>query len=125
MDNLLCLDQWKFTACCSPDHKIQEQLTRCAQAMGNNQGQKVISNNRCEFSVAQELLDIVQSRRQQRPTRVVWSEKCRGLRGTAWHKMQVIAGFFGSGARAALPVHGTAFSTYFKKLAQFAKLATS
>jgi hypothetical protein len=39
--------------------------------------------------------------------------------------MQVIAGFFGSGALAALPVHGAAFSPYFKKLAQFAKLATS
>jgi hypothetical protein len=39
--------------------------------------------------------------------------------------MQVIAGFFGSGALAALPVDGAAFSPYFKKLAQFAKLATS
>ncbi len=45
MDNLLCLDQWKFTACCSSNHKIQEQLTRCAQAMGNNQCQKVIGNH--------------------------------------------------------------------------------
>jgi hypothetical protein len=39
--------------------------------------------------------------------------------------MQVIAGFFGSGALAALPRHGAAFSRYFKKLARFAKLATS
>src|SRR5438309_11561824 len=39
--------------------------------------------------------------------------------------MQVIAGFFSSGARAELPVHGAAFSHYVKKLAQFAKLATS
>jgi hypothetical protein len=37
---------------------------------------------------------IGKSRRQQRQTGIVWSEKCRGLRGTAWHKMQVIAGFF-------------------------------
>jgi hypothetical protein len=68
---------------------------------------------------------IGQSRRQQRHTRVGWSEKCRGLRGTAWHKMQVIAGFFGSDALAALPGHGAAFSPYFKQLARFAKLATS
>jgi hypothetical protein len=39
--------------------------------------------------------------------------------------MQAIAGFFGSGALAALPMHGATFSPYFKKLAQFAKLATS
>jgi hypothetical protein len=39
--------------------------------------------------------------------------------------MQVIAGFFGSGALAELPVHGAAFSHYVKQLAQFAKLATS
>jgi hypothetical protein len=39
--------------------------------------------------------------------------------------MQVIAGFFGSGALAALPGHGAAFFRYFKKLAQFTKLATS
>jgi len=39
--------------------------------------------------------------------------------------MQVIAGFFGSGALAELPVYGAAFSHYFKKLDQFAKLATS
>jgi hypothetical protein len=39
--------------------------------------------------------------------------------------MQAIAGFFGSGALAALPVHGAAFSLYFKRLDQFAKLATS
>jgi hypothetical protein len=39
--------------------------------------------------------------------------------------MQVIAGFFGSGALAALPRNGAAFSRYFKKLARFAKLATS
>jgi len=56
---------------------------------------------------------------------VGWSEKCRGLRGIAKHKMQVIAGFFGSGLLAARPVHGAAFSAYFKKLARFAKLATS
>jgi hypothetical protein len=30
---------------------------------------------------------------------------------------QVIAGFCGSGLLAALPVHGTAFSSYFKELA--------
>jgi len=56
---------------------------------------------------------------------VVWSEKDRGLRGTASHKTQVIAGFFGSGALAVLPVHGVAFFHCFKKLAQCAKLATS
>jgi hypothetical protein len=39
--------------------------------------------------------------------------------------MQVIAGFFGSGALAALPRHGAAFFRYFKKLARFTKLATS
>ena len=39
--------------------------------------------------------------------------------------MQVIAGFFGSGALAALLGHGAALSHYFKKLAQLAKLATS
>jgi hypothetical protein len=39
--------------------------------------------------------------------------------------MQVIAGFFGAGALAALPGHGAAFSPYFKKLARFAKLASS
>jgi hypothetical protein len=39
--------------------------------------------------------------------------------------MQVIAGFFGASALAALAVHGAAFSPYFKKFAQFAKLATS
>jgi hypothetical protein len=39
--------------------------------------------------------------------------------------MQVSAGFFGSGTLAALPVRGAAFSTYFKQLDQFAKLATS
>jgi hypothetical protein len=39
--------------------------------------------------------------------------------------MEVIAGFFGSSAWAELPVHGAAFSHYFKKLAQCAKLATS
>jgi hypothetical protein len=39
--------------------------------------------------------------------------------------MQVIAGFFGSGSLAALPVHGAAFSSYFKELARFVKLATS
>jgi hypothetical protein len=33
-------------------------------------------------------------RRQQQHTRVVWPEKCGGLRATAWHKIQVIAGFF-------------------------------
>src|SRR5215475_7173347 len=59
----------------------------------------------CECSVAQELLLIGPRRSQQRHTRVVWSEQCRGLRGTAWHKRQVSAGFFGSGARAALLVH--------------------
>ncbi len=32
--------------------------------------------------------------------------------------MQVIAGFFGSRARAALAVHGAAFAPYFKQLAQ-------
>jgi hypothetical protein len=36
-----------------------------------------------------------------------------------------IGGFFGAGARAALPLHGAAFFLYFKKLARFAKLATS
>jgi hypothetical protein len=64
-------------------------------------------------------------RRQQQHTSVVWSEKCGGLWGTAWHKMQVIAGFFGSGALAALPGHGAAFFRYFKKLARFTKLATN
>jgi len=39
--------------------------------------------------------------------------------------MQVIAGFFGSGALAALPGHGAAFFRYFKELARFTKLATS
>jgi hypothetical protein len=39
--------------------------------------------------------------------------------------MQVIAGFFRSGARAALPVSGAAFSHYVKQLAQCTKLATS
>ena len=39
--------------------------------------------------------------------------------------MQVIAGFFGSGALAALPGYGAAFFRYFKKLARFTKLATS
>jgi hypothetical protein len=39
--------------------------------------------------------------------------------------MQVIAEFFGSDALAAQPGHGAAFSYYFKKLARFAKLATS
>jgi hypothetical protein len=39
--------------------------------------------------------------------------------------MPVIAGFFGSGARAALPGHGAAFFRYFKKLARFTKLAIS
>ena len=39
--------------------------------------------------------------------------------------MQVIAEFFRSGARAALPVHGAAFCHYFKQLARFTKLATS
>jgi hypothetical protein len=39
--------------------------------------------------------------------------------------MQVIAGFFDSGALAALPVHTAAFFPCFKKFAQFAKLATS
>jgi hypothetical protein len=56
---------------------------------------------------------------------MVWSEKCGGFWGRAWHKMQVIAGFFGSGARAALPGHRAAFFRYFKKLARFTKLATS
>jgi hypothetical protein len=37
----------------------------------------------------------------------------------------VIAGFFGSGALAALLGHGADLSHYFKKLARFAKLATS
>jgi hypothetical protein len=32
---------------------------------------------------------------------------------------------FGPGALAELPLHGAAFPHYFKKLAQFAKLATS
>src|SRR3989442_1242987 len=68
---------------------------------------------------------IGQSRRQQRHRRMVWLEQCRGLRGTVWHKTQVIAGFLGSGSLAALPVHGAAFSLYFKKLAHFTKLATS
>jgi hypothetical protein len=39
--------------------------------------------------------------------------------------MQVSAEFFGSGALAALLVDRAAFSPYFKKLARFAKLATS
>jgi hypothetical protein len=34
-------------------------------------------------------------------------------------------GFFGSGARAALPVYGAAFSPSFKELDQFVKLVTS
>ena len=66
-----------------------------------------------------------QGRRQQRHTRVGRSEKCIGLRGPAWPKMEEIAGFFGSGSLAALPVHGAAFSYYFKRLARCAKLATS
>jgi hypothetical protein len=64
-------------------------------------------------------------RRQQQHTRVVWPEKCGGLRGTAWHKMQVITEFFGSGARAALPGHRAAFFSSFKELARCTKLATS
>jgi len=39
--------------------------------------------------------------------------------------MQVIAGFFGSGAFAALPGHRAVFFRYFKKLARFIKLAAS
>jgi hypothetical protein len=39
--------------------------------------------------------------------------------------MQGSTGFFRAGTLAALPVHGAAFSHYGKKLAQFAKLATS
>ena len=54
-----------------------------------------------------------------------WSEKCIELRGPAWPKMEVIAGFFGSGSLAALPVHRAVFSHYFKRLARYAKLATS
>ena len=64
-------------------------------------------------------------RRQQQHTRAVWPEKCGGLRGTAWHKMQVITEFFGSGARAALPGHRAAFFSSFKELARCTKLATS
>src|SRR5262249_44499212 len=64
-------------------------------------------------------------RRQQQKTSVVCSEKCGGLRGIAWHEMQVIAGFFGSGTLAARPGHRAVFFRYFKKLAQCAKLATS
>ena len=64
-------------------------------------------------------------RRQQQHTRAVWPEKCGELRGTAWHKMQVITEFFGSGARAALPGHRAAFFSSFKELARFTKLATS
>jgi hypothetical protein len=48
---------------------------------------------------------------------VVWPEKGGGLRGTAWHKMPVIAGFFGSGVLTALSGHEAAFFRYFKKLA--------
>ena len=64
-------------------------------------------------------------RRQQQHTRAVWPEKYGGLRGTAWHKMQVITEFFGSGARAALPGHRAAFFSSFKELARCTKLATS
>src|SRR4030095_2818962 len=39
--------------------------------------------------------------------------------------MQVIAGFFGSRAFAALPAHRAVSSPSFKELARFAKLATS
>jgi hypothetical protein len=39
--------------------------------------------------------------------------------------MQVITGFFGSGALAALPGNGAAFFRFFKKLVRFTKLATS
>jgi hypothetical protein len=51
--------------------------------------------------------------------------KMQRLRGTAWHQMQVLARFLGSSSLAALLVHGAAFSPYFRKLARFAKLATS
>src|SRR4029453_3935171 len=54
-------------------------------------------------------------RRQQQHARVVWPEKGGGLRGTAWHKMPVIAGFFGSGVLTALSEHEAAFFRYFKK----------
>jgi hypothetical protein len=68
---------------------------------------------------------IGQRRRQQRHTRVGWSEKGTGLRGPTEHNRQVIAEFFRLGAHAALPVYGAAFLLYFKQLAQFAQLATS
>jgi hypothetical protein len=42
-------------------------------------------------------------------------EKDGGLRGTAWHKMPVITGFFGSGVLTALSEHEAAFFRYFKK----------
>jgi hypothetical protein len=38
---------------------------------------------------------------------------------------QVIAGLCGSGFLAALPVHGTAFSSYFRKLAHWQNSQTS
>jgi len=52
-------------------------------------------------------------------------EKCRGLRGTGWHKMAGDRRVFWLWCFAALPVHGAAFSPYFKKLAQFAKTRTN
>src|SRR5437870_3655782 len=60
-------------------------------------------------------------RRQQRHTRVVWSEKCRELCGTVWHKMQAIAGFFASGARAALLVHGACFLPLLQEVSSMCK----
>ena len=54
-------------------------------------------------------------KRQSRHTSMVRSEKCRGFRGTPWHKIPGIAGFFGAGAHAARPVHGAAFSLHCKK----------
>jgi hypothetical protein len=64
-------------------------------------------------------------RRQSRHTSRVRSAKCRGFRGTAWHTIPGIAGFFGAGAHAARPVPGAAFSLHCKKCARCATLVPS
>src|SRR5262249_7414892 len=79
----------------------------------------------CEFSSAQEPLVLATGEGNSSIRGWRGSEKCGGLRRTAWHKMEVIAGFFGSGMRAAQFGLGAAFSHYFKKLTRLAKLATS
>ena len=95
-------------------------------AMSNSQKtQNQLAHNRLRVFRSAGASRSGHRRRQQQHTRMAWSEKCGGPRGTAWHTMQVIAGFVGSGALAALPGHGAAFFRYFKKLAQFTKPATS